>query len=84
MIQKLEMTVLIDNLAEKPLIGEWGLSILISADDRRMLLDTGVSDFLAQNAEHLDVRLDSVETGIPSDKEEKHAEYHFPVGFRQA
>ena len=27
MIQKLEMTVLIDYLAEAPLVGEWGLSI---------------------------------------------------------
>ena len=37
MIQKLEMTVLIDNLAEAPLVGEWGLSILIDADGKRYI-----------------------------------------------
>jgi len=50
MIQKLEMKVLIDNLAEAPLVGEWGLSILIDVDDRKILLDTGASGLFAQNA----------------------------------
>jgi len=50
MIQKLEMKVLIDNLAETPLVGEWGLSILIDVDDRKILLDTGASGLFAQNA----------------------------------
>ena len=40
MIQRLEMKVLIDNVAEGSLVGEWGLSIMIDADDMRILLDT--------------------------------------------
>lgn len=48
MIQKLEMTVLIDNVAEEPLAGEWGLSILITADGRKILLDTGSSGLFAK------------------------------------
>ena len=43
MIKNLKMTVLIDNIAAEPLISEWGLSILIEADGRKILLDTGAS-----------------------------------------
>ena len=70
MIRKLEMTVLIDNLAEAPLVGEWGLSILIDADGRRLLLDTGASGFFAKNAECLGIDLGSVDVGVLS-----HAHY---------
>ena len=62
MIQKLEMTVLIDNVAGEPLAGEWGLSILIIADGRKILLDTGSSDLFARNADCLGIDLGSVDT----------------------
>ena len=74
MIQKLEMTVLIDNLAEGPLAGEWGLSILIDADDRRILLDTGASGLFARNAECLDIDLGSVDVGVLSHAHYDHAD----------
>ena len=74
MIQKLEMTVLIDNLAEAPLVGEWGLSILIDVDDRRLLLDTGASGLFAQNAERLGLDLGSVDTGVLSHAHYDHAD----------
>ena len=74
MIQKLEMTVLIDNVAEEPLAGEWGLSILITADGRRILLDTGASDLFAENADRLGVDLDSVDTGVLSHAHYDHAD----------
>lgn len=75
MIHTLEMTVLIDNVAEEPLVGEWGLSILITADDRRILLDTGASPLFAQNAERLGIDLDTVDTGVLS-----HAHYDHSDG----
>ena len=74
MIQKLEMKVLIDNLAEAPLVGEWGLSILIDVDDRKILLDTGASGLFAQNAERLGIDLDSVDTGVLSHAHYDHAD----------
>ena len=74
MIQKLEMTVLIDNVADAPLAGEWGLSILIDADDRRILLDTGASGLFAQNAACLGIALDSVDTGVLSHAHYDHAD----------
>jgi len=74
MIQKLEMKVLIDNLAEAPLVGEWGLSILIDVDDRKILLDTGASGLFAQNAERLGIDLGSVDTGVLSHAHYDHAD----------
>ncbi|MDO4866646.1 MAG: MBL fold metallo-hydrolase [Clostridia bacterium] len=75
MIHTLEMTVLIDNVAAEPLVGEWGLSILITADDRSILLDTGASHLFAQNAERLGIDLNSVDTGVLS-----HAHYDHSDG----
>ena len=74
MIQKLEMTVLIDNVAEDPLVGEWGLSIMIDADNMRILLDTGASGQFAQNAEYLGIDLNSVDTGVLSHAHYDHAD----------
>ena len=74
MIHTLEMTVLIDNVAAEPLVSEWGLSILITADDRSILLDTGASHLFAQNAERLGVDLNSVDTGVLSHAHYDHAD----------
>ena len=74
MIHELEMKVLIDNAAEEPLAGEWGLSILISADGRNLLLDTGASGLFAQNAEHLGINLENVDVGILSHAHYDHAD----------
>ena len=75
MIQRLEMKVLIDNVAEGSLVGEWGLSIMIDADDMRILLDTGASGLFAQNADCLNIGLESVDIGVLS-----HADYDHSDG----
>ena len=46
----MKATVLVDNIADKGLDGEWGLSIYIEYGDRKILLDTGASDLFLQNA----------------------------------
>ena len=74
MTNQLEMTVLIDNVAAAPLAGEWGLSILITADHRRILLDTGSGNLFARNAECLGIDLDSVDTGVLSHAHYDHAD----------
>ncbi len=74
MIQNLEMTVLIDNIAEEPLVSEWGLSIWIEADGRIILLDTGSSGLFAQNAETLGLDLSAVEIGVLSHAHYDHAD----------
>ena len=53
MIHHLKMTVLVDNIAELPFLCEWGLSILIEADETKILLDTGSSDMFAKTRSSL-------------------------------
>ena len=74
MIQKAEMTVLVDNAAAEPLAAEWGLSILIEADGRRILLDTGASGLFAQNAERLSIDLAGIDVGVLSHAHYDHAD----------
>lgn len=75
MVRNLSMTVLVDNVAVEPLAGEWGLCILIEADDRKILLDTGASGLFAKNADCLGIDLDQVDTGVLS-----HAHYDHSDG----
>ena len=44
MISHLKISVLTDNLAGELFLSEWGLSILIEADGRKILLDTGAGE----------------------------------------
>lgn len=58
MIQRLRLTVLADNfVATAQLLAEHGLSILIEADDRRILFDTGQGKVLCASAGSLAIRL---------------------------
>ncbi len=75
MTRHLKLTVLSDNNAEYPLLSEWGLSILIETDEKRILLDTGSSSLFAKNAEMLGIDLSSVDFGVLS-----HAHYDHSDG----
>jgi 7,8-dihydropterin-6-yl-methyl-4-(beta-D-ribofuranosyl)aminobenzene 5'-phosphate synthase len=58
MIRQLRLTVLADNSVAAPdLIAEHGFSVLIEADGRRILFDTGQGKVLQSNAETLGVTL---------------------------
>ena len=74
MIHELKMTVLIDNVAAEPLVSEWGLSILITADNMKILLDTGASGLFAQNADLLGFDLAKVDIGVLSHAHYDHAD----------
>ena len=74
MIKNLKMTVLIDNIAPEGLICEWGLSILIEADGRKILLDTGESGQFVRNAETLQTDLAEVDVGVLSHAHYDHAD----------
>jgi 7,8-dihydropterin-6-yl-methyl-4-(beta-D-ribofuranosyl)aminobenzene 5'-phosphate synthase len=57
-IKRLRITVLADNSVGAPgLLAEHGLSMLIEADDRRILFDTGQGRVLLDNLAALDIRL---------------------------
>ena len=67
MIKRLRVTVLADNCVATPdLLGEFGLSMLIEADDRRILFDTGQGKVLRANAEALGIRLSALDAVVLS------------------
>ena len=74
MPQSVRMTVLIDNVATEPMAAEWGLSIFITAGDRKILLDTGAGHLFAQNAELLGIDLSDVDFGVLSHAHYDHAD----------
>ena len=74
MVWKLEMTVLIDNVAAEPLASEWGLSILITTNAAKILLDTGASSLFTQNADLLGLDLTDVDVGVLSHAHYDHAD----------
>lgn len=48
----MKATVLADNIGEGPLAGEWGLSIYIEYENKKILLDTGASALLRKREIH--------------------------------
>ena len=74
MVRHADMTVLIDNIAAEPLAAEWGLSILLTLDGRKLLLDTGAGPAFARNAELLGIDLACVGAGVLSHAHYDHAD----------
>jgi 7,8-dihydropterin-6-yl-methyl-4-(beta-D-ribofuranosyl)aminobenzene 5'-phosphate synthase len=67
MIERLQITVLADNHVAMPdLLAEHGLSMLIEADDRGILFDTGQGKVLRGNADVLGIRLSGLDAVILS------------------
>lgn len=76
----MKATVLVDNIGESPLAGEWGLSIYIEYGNKKILLDTGSSALFVKNAEAMDIPLENIDFGILSHAHYDHAngmEYFF-------
>ena len=63
-------TVVVDNIKNKELMGEWGLCVYIEYEDKKVLLDAGSSKLFAENAKLLNIDLTQVEYGVLS-----HAHY---------
>lgn len=72
----MKIRILTDNKAKDGLKGEWGLSVYIEHNGRRMLLDTGASPLFAGNAEKCGVDLSDVDLAFLS-----HAHYDHSNGF---
>lgn len=73
----MKATVLVDNIGENGIKGEWGLSIYIENDGTKLLLDTGASSLFAKNAMQLGLSLEEVEFAVLS-----HAHYDHADGMR--
>lgn len=70
----MKATVLIDNIAKDKLKGEWGLSIFIEHEDKRILLDTGASSNFLSNANSLSIPLSKVDYAVLSHAHYDHAD----------
>lgn len=73
----MKATVLVDNIAANGLAGEWGLSIYIEYDDKRILLDTGASDLFLKNAGEMGLSIKDVDYAVLS-----HAHYDHSYGMK--
>lgn len=73
----MKATVLVDNISKEDISGEWGLSILIEYDEKKILLDTGGSGLFLENAKKLGVDIRDVDYAVLS-----HAHYDHADGMR--
>lgn len=77
----MRITALIENTSGREgCIGEFGLSLLIEANGRRVLFDAGQSDATLKNAEFLGIDLSQVDTAVLSHGHFDHAN-GFPAFF---
>ena len=70
----MKVTVLVDNLRNGPLKGEWGLSFLIEYEKWKILLDTGASGLFARNARRLGIDLGEVDHAVLSHAHNDHSD----------
>ncbi len=77
----MKITTLIDNRPspdDPRLVAEWGLSLYVELNGRRLLVDMGATDAFARNAERLSVDLAAVDVAIVS-----HHHYDHGGGLRR-
>jgi 7,8-dihydropterin-6-yl-methyl-4-(beta-D-ribofuranosyl)aminobenzene 5'-phosphate synthase len=74
MIRELSITALVENTTAKfELLGEWGLSLWIEADEHRILYDTGQGRTLVENARLLEIDLSTAEALVLSHGHSDHS-----------
>ena len=69
----MKATVLVDNIASRGFAGEWGLSIHIAYQDRKILLDTGASSLFLENAKQCGISIEDVDAAVLSHAHWDHA-----------
>lgn len=73
----MKATVLVDNIADSGLCGEWGLSIHIEYNGKQILLDTGASDLFLTNAGKIGLAIEDIDFAVLS-----HAHYDHSKGMK--
>jgi len=69
----MKATVIIDNIADDDLSGEWGLCIYIKYNGKKILLDAGASNKFLDNAKTIGVNIDEVDYAVLSHAHYDHA-----------
>lgn len=67
-------TVLVDNISDNGLNGEWGLSIYIEYQRKNILLDTGASGLFLKNAKKIGKKIEDVDYAVLSHAHYDHAD----------
>lgn len=70
---KTKLTVIVDNTPNGEIKGEWGLSVLIEYDDKKILCDVGASDLFAENMKKLGFSIADVDYATLSHAHYDHA-----------
>lgn len=70
--------VLSDNISAEGLKGEWGLSIFIEHNGKKILLDTGASSLYIENAKKIGVDISEIDYGVLS-----HAHFDHGNGLKE-
>lgn len=73
----MKITTLIENrdsFTKSDLVSEWGLSLHIELNNHSILFDTGISGSFADNAEHLSVKIDSIDAAVLSHQHFDHGD----------
>lgn len=62
----MKAVILVDNIANEGISGEWGFSAYIEHNGRKLLLDTGASYLFAENAKKLNISIEDVDMAVLS------------------
>ena len=68
-----KLTVIVDNIPNNGIYGEWGLSILAEYKDKKILIDTGSSSLFLDNMKSLGIEVNDIDYGILSHAHYDHA-----------
>lgn len=69
----MKATVIVDNLKNGAIPGEWGLCIFIEYEEEKILLDTGASTLFVKNADRLHLLLSDIDIAVLSHAHYDHA-----------
>ena len=73
-----KITVIVDNISDRGMKGEWGLSIMAEVGEKKILLDVGASELFAENLKRLGFDMADIDYAVLS-----HAHYDHSSGMRR-
>lgn len=68
-----KITVVVDNISDNGMCGEWGLCLLVEYKDKKILVDAGASDLFLENLKKLGFNVEDIDFGILSHAHYDHA-----------
>ena len=68
-----KITIIVDNKANDSILGEWGLSVLVEYEGKKILLDAGSSELFLENMKKLGIDVKEIEYATLSHAHYDHA-----------